>query len=82
MLDPAVVREQAAILRRASAGLRRETHRVVLQSSSRRAVCMSACRDAGRAADARRFRSAWSDLDWRHPGSELERVLMPLDGRR
>ena len=26
-------------------------------------------------------RSPWSDLPWRYPGRELDRILAPLDGR-
>ena len=76
-LDVAAVRGEAAQLRSASAALRVTAQHITWESSRRRAACVAAC-ERVRPLDGYCFQSAWSELRWRSPARDFDRVLVAV----
>jgi hypothetical protein len=76
--DVAAVRDEAAQLRSAAAALRVAAQHTMWESGRRRAACAVAC-EQRRPHDGFKFQSAWSDLHWRPPAQDLDRVLVAVD---
>jgi hypothetical protein len=77
-LDVAAARREAAQLRSDAVALRVTAQHIAWESNRSRAACVVA-RERARPLDGLRFRSAWSDLHWRPPTEELDRVLVAVD---
>ena len=75
----AAIRREAAELRSAAASLRTASGRLVAESSRQRAMSALVCAQQ-RAPGGPTFQSGWSELWWRPPSRELDRVLVALDG--
>lgn len=73
-------REEAQRLRLKSATRRLEVRRSRVESRRRLSTASVTFAWLERAR-TRRFRSAWSDLPWQLPNGELDRVLVPYDGK-
>jgi hypothetical protein len=73
-------RNDARLLRRESAARRAELGRARDLSHRRLRTCEATFAWITRPRDLS-YRSTWSNLPWQLPGRELDRVLVPVDGR-
>jgi hypothetical protein len=73
----AAMRDEAAQLRSTAATLRVAAQHIAWESGQRRLACVIAC-ERVRPVERFRFQSAWSDLRWRPPVRDLDRVLVAV----
>lgn len=71
-------RTRSAELRGIAAALRATSQTRRREASRRQALCIKSLAFLLQ-HERRTVPSPWSDLAWEHPGTDLERVLFPLD---
>jgi hypothetical protein len=72
-------RREAQALRDESHARRRELRRRNADAERLRSSCLSSYLGLAQTRHVR-YRSAWSDLDWRSPDRELDRILFSIEG--
>jgi len=73
-------REDARMLRAVSGARRAALRRSCGLSRRRLRTCSTTFASLNCTRDLR-YRSAWSDLQWQLPDRDLDRVLVPIEGR-
>jgi hypothetical protein len=72
-------RREAQALRDESHARRRELRRRAAVAERLRSSCLSSYLWLAQTRDVR-YRSAWSDLQWRSPDRELDHILVSIEG--